>query len=104
MAESVSSNYWKGTKASPEEVVKAAMLKAAEVWPNAFHAETEGNSIVNLWVECEEPDEYTGLWDHFTVKYMGWRLIITKCPIGYIDCFLFKRRAAKKKEEERNAL
>jgi hypothetical protein len=90
----MSSRHFSGEKAPKEEAQKALMLLTAGVYDGRYTVRFEsddGGSVINLYLEVEEPNSPL---DKFlsdsliTSKWMGWRFIITKCPLGYIDAIL----------------
>ncbi len=81
-------------KATEEEAL-GALKKEIRVWcqvPYLVNAATDdGGRYLQLWIEQEEPSERMEGWMCEMLpsgRYMGWRLIISKCPPGYIDAFL----------------
>ncbi len=81
-----------GKKAPQDEARKALMLILADNWPNAFTADFHsdgGGHILRAIVECENTDEHLGkeFKDKLPPKFMGWRLVILKVPVGHIKVF-----------------
>tara|TARA_R100000008_G_scaffold84706_1_gene72802 strand:- start:673 stop:948 length:276 start_codon:yes stop_codon:yes gene_type:complete len=81
-----------GEKASQSEVRKALMAILADSWPNAFTVDFHsdgGGSILRAIVECEDTDEHLDkeFTDKLPLKFMGWRLVILKVPIGHVRVF-----------------
>ena len=88
------SRHFGGEKAPKEEAEKQLRLHAAGIYDGRFTVKFEhddGGSVLNLYIEVEEPSQRLDpfLTDAlFQSKWMGWRYVITKCPIGYIDAIL----------------
>ena len=85
-------------KAPIQEVIKA-LRKEFKIWyPLDFvpkQATDDGGTHVVVFIEREEPNERLEGWLLEVIpsgKYMGWRLIITKTPLGYIDLFIRKEK------------
>ena len=81
--------YWTGPKAPEEEAKKALMIEMVECTNSAFTVkrESDGSSMhLSVYVEKREPSENTNfVWNKaLPPKFMGWRIIIIFCPIGYI--------------------
>jgi len=83
-----------GEKSNKDEARKELMRHAAAVFDGRFTVRFEsddgGNHIV-LVIEVEEPSKQLdpflsdALWDS---KWLGWRYLIKKVPVGYIDAIL----------------
>ena len=90
----MSSRHFNGKKASKQEAKKALMLHTASVFDGRYAVKFEnddGGSVVNLYLEVEEVSERLDPFLSDTLwasKWMGWRYVITKCPLGYIDAIL----------------
>jgi len=81
-----------GKKATQQEVKKALMLILADNWPNAFTVDFHsdgGGHILRAIVECENTDDHLDkeFKDKLPPKFMGWRLVILKVPIGHVKVF-----------------
>lgn len=62
-----------------------------ENWENAFHV-TETSHEISIYVETDNTNEDSGLWNYIPSK-MGKRFImIFRTPVGYIDAFLRSER------------
>ena len=88
------SRHFSGERASKEEARKALMAHAAGIFGGRYAVRfdsDDGGAVINLYLEVEEPSDPL---DRFvsdalcTSKWMGWRYVITKCPMGYIDTIL----------------
>jgi hypothetical protein len=88
-------------KAPIQDVIEA-LKKEFKIWyPLDFQPKQstdDGGTHVEVFIEREVPNERLDGWLLEVIpsgKYMGWRLIITKVPLGYIDLFI---RNEKKKD------
>jgi len=94
----MSSRHFSGEKASKEEAEKQLRLHAAGIFDGRFTVRFEhddGGSVINLYLEVEEPSKRLPPFlteALFTSKWMGWRYVITKCPMGYIEAILESTR------------
>ena len=84
---------------SPAKDVVEALQREFRVWyPLDFHAKIstdDGGTHIEVLIERETPDERLENWLLEIMpfgKYMGWRLIITKVPMGYVDLFIRSKR------------
>ena len=90
----MSSRHFGVEKAPKEEARKALMAHAAGVYDGRYTVRFEsddGGAVINLYLEVEEPSQPLDKFVSealYTSKWMGWRYIITKCPMGYIDAIL----------------
>ena len=81
-----------GEKASQNEVKKALMAILADSWPEAFTVDfwsDDGGAIARAVVECHDTEESLdqAFTDKLPLKFMGWRLVILKVPIGHVKVF-----------------
>ena len=81
--------YWTGDKASEEEVKKALMKEMVDCTDSAFTVRKQSDDTsthMSVYVEKKDPNENTNfVWNkELPVKFMGWRILIIFCPIGYI--------------------
>ena len=87
-----------GEKAPKDEAEKALRAHAAAACDYRFTVRFEsddGGSIISLYVEVEEPSQPLdpGIREALAeTKWMGWRYLIVKVPIDYIDCVLEGKR------------
>ena len=97
----MANKFWAGKKSKFEDA-KISLAKAVvEIYEGTFDIQLrsdDGGSHITLYVEVENPSEnltHEGLikFHHETVKWEGWRFIMMKCPIGYINAII---RAPKK--------
>ena len=94
----MASRHFSGEKAPKPEAEKQLRLHAAGIYDGRFTVRFEsddGGNVINLYIEVEEPRKPL---DPFLSqallesKWMGWRYVVTKCPIGYIDAILERTR------------
>ncbi len=81
-----------GEKATREEVKRELMLVLADNWAGAFTVDfhsDDGGHILRAVIECEDPDQQLDqvFTDKLPLKFMGWRLVILKVPIGHVKVF-----------------
>lgn len=81
-----------GQKASQDEVKKVIMSILADSWPEAFTVDfwsDGGGTVVRAVVECHDTDDPLdkSLTDKLPLRFMGWRLVILKVPIGHVAVF-----------------
>ena len=90
----MSSRHFGGEKAPKKEARKALMAHAAGIFDGRYTVKfdnDDGGSVINPYIEVEEPSQPLPTFLSsavFESKWMGWRYVITKCPIGYIDAIL----------------
>jgi len=81
-----------GEKASEDEVERELRSILAAKWPGAFSVNfwsDDGGRMVQAIVECADVDEMLDqeFTDSMPLKFMGWRLVILKVPIGHVRVF-----------------
>ena len=81
-----------GPKASQKEVKKELMKVLADCWTGAFTVDIfsdGGGAIVRAIVECADTEAHIDkdVVDKLPPKFMGWRLVILKVPIGHFRVF-----------------
>ena len=97
----MANKFWAGEKAKFEDAKRDLARTIVDIYDGHFDIRMEsddGGSHMTLYVEVEDPSEaltheglYKFLYAH--AKWQGWRFIMIKCPIGYIDAII---RAPKK--------
>ena len=86
--------FWADEKAPQKEAEKALRQHVSGVCDHRFTVKfqsDDGGSHITLYLEVEEVDESLpiGLYDSLNfAKWMGWRFLIMKCPIGYISAIM----------------
>ena len=82
--------YWTGDRASEEEVKKALMKELVDMTDSAFTVRKESDDTsthMSVYVEKKNPNtnnDFVWKKEQLPPKYMGWRVLILFCPIGYI--------------------
>ena len=81
-----------GEKASEYDVKRELMNLLADNWTGAFAVDfwsDDGGGIVRAVVECSDPNERLeqSFTDKLPLKFMGWRLVILKVPVGHVKVF-----------------
>lgn len=93
----MASIFWSGEKSSKKEAEKSLRQYIAGVCDLRFTVkfdQDDGGSHICLYVEVEDPAEPlgAGLRDAICMpKWEGWRYIVSKCPIGYIEAIIESR-------------
>jgi len=83
--------YYSGPKASEPDATKELMQHTAGIFDGRFTVKfqsDDGGRHIALVLEVAEPNERLPkfLSDSLGLtKWMGWRMLILKVPIGYID-------------------
>jgi hypothetical protein len=86
--------FTSGEKASKKDAEESLRAHAAAIYDGVFDVKFEsddGGNMITLYLEVEEPSEQLDPFIHdalWSIKWKGWRFIITKCPPGYIDAVL----------------
>lgn len=90
----MASRHFSGEKSTREEAEKQLMMHVAGIFEGRYTVRFEsddGGNHITLIIETESPSENL---DSFLSealsfsKWMGWRYIIKKVPVGYIDAIL----------------
>jgi len=86
------------SKATEEEALEA-LKKEIRVWchtPFLVNTGTDdGGRYLQIWIERQEPSARLDAWMVEMLpgsKYMGWRLIVSKCPPDYIRLFILNKK------------
>tara|TARA_R110002020_G_scaffold256852_1_gene470520 strand:- start:3033 stop:3332 length:300 start_codon:yes stop_codon:yes gene_type:complete len=91
--------FFRGEKASKPEAESALRTHVAGACDYRFTVKFEsddGGNLINLYLEVENVSQQL---PSFIVEslyqpiWMGWRYVITKCPVGYIDAILERDRS-----------
>ena len=87
--------YWSEKEKAPYGDAIAALRKDIGLWyPKQFHikvASDDGGPHLAIYIERAEPSQRMEkeISDKLpSGRFMGWRLIVIKCPIGYINSFI----------------
>jgi hypothetical protein len=92
----MASIFWNDKKASKEEAKKSLMQHIADNWSGAFtvafHSDDGGEHIMAV-VEVEDTNVMMeqSFRNKFPAKWMGWRLMVLKVPIGHVKVFFNKK-------------
>jgi len=84
--------FWNDKKAPKQEAKKTLMEFIADNWTGgftaAFHSDDGGEHIMAV-LEMDDPNETMdpALRSKFGAKWMGWRLMVLKVPIGHVRVF-----------------
>ena len=90
----MSSRHFSGDKLSKSETIKKVSQYVVDIYDGRFSIKfdsDDGGTVLNIYLEVENPSEpLTGLLrDAFMhTKWHGWRYVVTKVPLGYIDAIL----------------
>ena len=83
--------YWDEEKVSPSKIQDHIMFEAEkELAGKTNFGFRIDEGAAELWIECGHPnDDSTTYWHilNSQAKIMGWRVLIFKCPVGYLECF-----------------
>ena len=92
----MANRFWVGEKAKFKDAKRDLAKTIVEIYDGHFDIRMEsddGGSHMCLYVEVEDPSVtmtheglYKFLYTH--AKWQGWRFIMIKCPIGYIDAII----------------
>ena len=82
--------HWNKEKApfdEAKEKIKALVIEATE---GAFFIKKASNDCgTTMDVYAETEDTEVSAWStRLPAQFMGWRVIMYRCPVGYIDAFL----------------
>ena len=82
-----------------EDKAVEALKKEMRVWCNTpFFVNVgtdDGGRHLQVWIEREEPSQRLEPWIHEMLpsgKYMGWRLIVIKCPPDHIELQITQKK------------
>ena len=88
------SRHFSGEKLDKKETIRKVSQYVVDIYDGRFLVKfdsDDGGTVLNVYLEVEEPSmPLTGLHrDAFThTKWHGWRYVVTKVPLGYIDAIL----------------
>lgn len=90
----VGSRHFSGEKLDKNTTIKKVSEYVVGIFDGRFCVKfdnDDGGTVLNVYLEVETPslplEGY--MQDAFKhTKWHGWRYVVTKCPIGYIDAIL----------------
>ena len=91
----MASIFWNEKKASKPDAKKSLMEFIADNWTGgftvAFRSDDGGEHIIAV-LEVNDPNELLDqkFLSKFDAKWMGWRMIVLKVPIGHVRTFFDK--------------
>ena len=92
----MANKFWTGEKAKFEDAKRELAKEIVDIYEGTFDIQMksdDGGSHIVLYVEVENPNEkliHEELNNFYCKrpKWQGWRLILMKCPIGYINAII----------------
>ena len=90
----MASRHFSGEKLNKKEAIKNVRKYVVDIYDGRFCVKfdnDDGGTVLNIYLEVEQPSQpLEGLLrDAFShSKWYGYRYVVTKCPIGYIDAIL----------------
>tara|TARA_A100001015_G_scaffold321619_1_gene453465 strand:+ start:235 stop:531 length:297 start_codon:yes stop_codon:yes gene_type:complete len=90
----MASRHFSGEKLDKKDTIRLVSQYVVDIYDGRFCVKfdsDDGGTLLNIYLEVEEPSKpLSGLMDDaFShTKWHGWRYVVTKCPIGYIDAIL----------------
>lgn len=90
--------FWVGEKAKFKDAKRDLAKVIVDIYDGVFEIKMEsddGGSHMTLYVEVEDPSgdlDHEGLCNFLGphAKWQGWRFMLIKCPIGYIEGIIRK--------------
>ncbi len=90
----MASRHFSGEKLDKKETIRKVSQYVVDIFDGRFCVKfdsDDGGTVLNVYLEVEEPSKpLTGLHqDAFKhSKWHGWRYVVTKVPLGYVDAIL----------------
>jgi len=89
--------FFSGKKATQEDARAALMELIADNWTGRFTVDfwsDDGGHMMRAVLEFDDPGEIMSeeLRNKFPAKFMGWRLVVLKVPVGHIDVFFNNKK------------
>lgn len=87
--------FFAGEQAPKQEAINALVLKISEYYSGRYEvlpASDDGGSHLEVQVEVSSPSTRLSEqapefpFSEIIPKWMGWRVVVLKVPLGYIDC------------------
>ena len=94
--------FWAGPKAKREEISAHLMEKVSEHREPGSYAVRFDEGEAQVWIEIEDPNNNTAtLWDILgsQPKIMGWRVLLFRCPPGFLGSGIKQFFAYEEKSE-----
>jgi len=85
--------FWNSTEKAPRDTARQSLMKyIAEIWSDAFTVDfhsDDGGYMIRAILEVEDTDKMmtTEMRSLFDAKWMGWRMVVLKVPIGHVKVF-----------------
>jgi hypothetical protein len=78
--------FWNDKKAPKQEAKKTLMEHIADNWTG------DGGEMIRAVLEVNDPADMLGqeFRSKFDAKWMGWRMVVLKVPIGHVRVFFNK--------------
>jgi hypothetical protein len=82
--------HWNKEKAPFDEAKATITPLVVACTEGAFHIKKTSNDCgVTMDVYAETEDTEVSPWHtRLPMQFMGWRVIMYRCPVGYVDAFL----------------
>jgi hypothetical protein len=86
--------FFRGEQAPKQEAINALVLKISEYFAGRYEvrsASDDGGAHLEVQVEVSTPNDRLSdqapefPFAEIVPKWMGWRVVVAKVPIGYID-------------------
>tara|TARA_Y100000592_G_scaffold524_1_gene844 strand:+ start:2685 stop:2981 length:297 start_codon:yes stop_codon:yes gene_type:complete len=90
----MSSRHFSGEKLNKKETIRKVSQYVVDIFDGRFCVKfdsDDGGTVLNVYLEVDEPSKpLTGFHqDAFKhSKWHGWRYVVTKVPLGYVDAIL----------------
>jgi len=90
----MASRHFSDDKLEKKETIRKVSQYVVDIYDGRFCVKfdsDDGGTVLNVYLETEEPSQPLGglLQDAFKhSKWHGWRYVVTKVPLGYIDAIL----------------
>ena len=87
--------FFSGKKASKQEAKKSLMEYVADNWTGGFTVDfhsDDGGEMIRAVLEVNDPNDLLGqeFRSKFDAKWMGWRMVVLKVPVGHVRVFFDK--------------
>jgi len=88
------SRHFGSEKLDKKEAIKNVRKYVVDIFDGRFCVKfdnDDGGTVLNVYLEVEQPSQRLEGFLHDAFKHSKWygyRYVVTKCPIGYIDAIL----------------